>query len=69
LPNDGAVKSAYAPVVARLTAHQNRVWFIGSHGHFDVVTVEKDLKALGYRSHRRPGDDLSAFVTLWVKSP
>ena len=68
LPNDGTMKNAYAPVVARLTEHQSRVWFIGSHGHFDVVTVEKDLKALGYQSHRRPGDDLSAFVTLWVKS-
>jgi hypothetical protein len=69
LPDDIAHRDRYAAVLARLTKNHDRVWFIGSHGRLDVVTIEKDLKALGYRSHRRHGDSFSAFGTLWDKNP
>ena len=67
LPDEINNKHRYAAVLARLTKNQDRVWFIGSHGRLDVVTIEKDLKALGYHSHRHPGDKFKAFVTLWDK--
>jgi Dolichyl-phosphate-mannose-protein mannosyltransferase len=69
LPDDETHKSRYAAVLARLAKNQSRIWFIGSHGRFDVITVEKDLANLGYRSTRRGGDSESAFLTLWTKRP
>jgi Dolichyl-phosphate-mannose-protein mannosyltransferase len=67
LPDHNTEKGRYAAVLARLTKNQDRVWFIGSHGRYDVVTVEKDLAALGYHPIRRAGDKYSAFASLWVK--
>lgn len=69
LPNDVTERDRYSAMLARLTKNQSRVWFIGSHGRLDVTTIEKDLKALGYHSSRRPGDRFSAFVTLWKHVP
>jgi hypothetical protein len=68
LPTEIAHKDRYKAVLTKLTKGKKRVWFIGSHGRLDVVTIEKDLKALGYHSLRRPGDSFSAFVTLWSKN-
>jgi hypothetical protein len=69
LPDAITHKDRYAAVLARLTKNRDRVWFVGSHGRLDVVTIEKALKALGYRSHRQRGDSFSAFATLWDKAP
>jgi hypothetical protein len=70
LPDHSTDHAAYAPVLAALTRHQNRVWFIGSHGRLDAVSIQKDLNALGYHAiARRPGDSYREFVSLWVKDP
>ncbi len=69
IPDHISDRSRYASDVARLTKGQDRVWFIGSHGRLDVTAIEKDLKALGFHSTRRPGDGFHAFVTFWSRSP
>jgi Dolichyl-phosphate-mannose-protein mannosyltransferase len=69
LPDDEREKDAYAAVLARVTKNQDRVWFIASHGRFDVVTIEKDLARLGYRVTALQGDKYSAFAMLWTRRP
>jgi Dolichyl-phosphate-mannose-protein mannosyltransferase len=61
-------RSRYPASVKRLSAHYKRLWFIGTHGHGDVVVVEESLVAAGFDSHSRYYKGRPVFLSLWRRS-
>jgi hypothetical protein len=61
-------RSQYAAVVKSLSAHESRVWFIGTHGHGDVPVIEQALVSAGFDKHHRVYLGLPMFLSEWIRS-
>jgi hypothetical protein len=61
-------RSLYRAAVKRLLAHENRVWFIGTHGHRDVPVIERALLAAGFGKRRRVYLGQQMFLSVWMRS-
>jgi hypothetical protein len=61
-------RALYPATVKRLSAHYKRLWFIGVHGHDDVVNIEDALVGAGFDTHFRYYKGPRVFLSRWMRS-